>query len=351
MGRGRFLMPIDKAIDSAQLDANLTAVADAIRTKGETTEQLVFPGGFVAAIETMETGKTGATLTVTTPAEGITVTVAKGELSYTQTAGADYTATFTGLESGTWTIKISNGEQTATGTVDIDADYASNMTFFAATINVTYPAGSVCTATDGVITLTAPDTSGTWACVVPNAGTWTVMCYDGSDYDSSENKTSDVVEITTDGQSVDIALDYVLILFDGENGGDNTSVTGGWTKSNRNGSTSISDTQIYVNETPNSAGAGYAVVTTDQIDVTKYSTLYATCKLITYRWGPPVVGLFSNTTKGDGQGYVSVINWGSTNDNDYVTKSLDISSVKEGSYYIGSKGLDPEFSIKKLWLK
>ena len=66
--------------------------------------------------------------------------------------------------------------------------------FFAATINVTYPAGSTCTATDGVTTMYAPDTSGTWACVVPNAGTWTVM--------ENRNGWTYAAEITQDGQTV-----------------------------------------------------------------------------------------------------------------------------------------------------
>ena len=49
-------MPVDKAIDSVQLDANLTAVADAIRAKGETAEALAFPDGFVSAIGAIQTG-------------------------------------------------------------------------------------------------------------------------------------------------------------------------------------------------------------------------------------------------------------------------------------------------------
>ena len=49
-------MPVDKAIDSVQLDANLTAVADAIRTKGETADTLAFPDGFVSAIGAIQTG-------------------------------------------------------------------------------------------------------------------------------------------------------------------------------------------------------------------------------------------------------------------------------------------------------
>lgn len=43
-------MAIDKVIDSAQLEANLTAIADAIREKGGTTDTLAFPDGFVDAV-------------------------------------------------------------------------------------------------------------------------------------------------------------------------------------------------------------------------------------------------------------------------------------------------------------
>lgn len=49
-------MAIDKAIDSAQLDADLTSVANAIRTKGGTSAALAFPAGFVSAVEAIETG-------------------------------------------------------------------------------------------------------------------------------------------------------------------------------------------------------------------------------------------------------------------------------------------------------
>lgn len=37
---------------------NLTAVADAIRTKGGTSAQLVYPAGFVSAIQAIQTGVT-----------------------------------------------------------------------------------------------------------------------------------------------------------------------------------------------------------------------------------------------------------------------------------------------------
>lgn len=52
-------MALDKVIDSAELDANLTAVADAIRTKGGTTGELEFPSGFVSAVEGIQAGGGG----------------------------------------------------------------------------------------------------------------------------------------------------------------------------------------------------------------------------------------------------------------------------------------------------
>jgi hypothetical protein len=52
-------MAVDKLVDSAQLDADLTSVANAIRTKGGTSAQLTFPAGFVQAIADLPTGGGG----------------------------------------------------------------------------------------------------------------------------------------------------------------------------------------------------------------------------------------------------------------------------------------------------
>ena len=53
-------MAIDKAVDSAALDAGMTLVANAIRGKTGTTDPLVWPDGFAAAISGIETGGGGA---------------------------------------------------------------------------------------------------------------------------------------------------------------------------------------------------------------------------------------------------------------------------------------------------
>ena len=49
-------MAVDKLVDSTQLDADLTSVANAIRTRGDTSAQLTFPNGFVDAIEAIPSG-------------------------------------------------------------------------------------------------------------------------------------------------------------------------------------------------------------------------------------------------------------------------------------------------------
>ena len=52
-------MALDKLVDSAQLDTDLTAVANAIRTKGGISAQIAFPAGFVDAIGAIPTGGGG----------------------------------------------------------------------------------------------------------------------------------------------------------------------------------------------------------------------------------------------------------------------------------------------------
>lgn len=52
-------MAIDKAVDSARLDAGLTSVADAIRAKGGSSASLAFPAGFVSAIQAISAGSGG----------------------------------------------------------------------------------------------------------------------------------------------------------------------------------------------------------------------------------------------------------------------------------------------------
>ena len=93
-----------------------------------------------------------------------------------------------------------------------------------AAIGVTYPSGSVCTCTNGTLTLTAKDTSGKAIFVIPSAGTWTVKAVKGS------QSKSKAVSITAEGQVETVELTYGLYIF--KNG---SGLTSGYSiKSNSN---------------------------------------------------------------------------------------------------------------------
>lgn len=213
-------------------------------------------------------GGSGGTLTVTAPAN-VTVTVSKDGKTKTKNSGTSGVVVFKGLASGTWTLTITDGSQTSSKPVVVTADYSTVIAFFAATINITYPAGSTCTCSDGTTTLSAPDTSGTWACIVPNAGTWTVTSTSGAETDSK------AVTITTDGQSTSVELSYALFLFKPNAPSD--IIAGEWELTGN--STVAAEAELVVKSVNNyNGGRDISARTKGQIDLTEYSTLQATCK-------------------------------------------------------------------------
>mgnify|MGYP005832049885 FL=1 len=210
-----------------------------------------------------------STIIVTAPT-GSTVTCKMG--STTKTASEkNGTWTFSGLDIGTWTVTATKGSSIATQDVDITrltVEYVT-ITYFSATINVTYPAGSTCTCSDGTTTLTAPNTSGSWTCIVYNAGTWTVTSTSGTETDSK------AVTITTDGQSTSVELSYALFLFKPNAPSD--IIAGEWEMPVN--STVTAEAELTVKSVNNYNGYRvWSARTKGQIDLTEYSTLQATCK-------------------------------------------------------------------------
>nr|DAQ21133.1 MAG TPA: hypothetical protein [Caudoviricetes sp.] len=213
-------------------------------------------------------GGAGGTLTVTAPAN-VTVTVSKDGKTKTKNSGTSGVVVFKGLATGTWTVTITSDGKTAQKNVVVTTDYSTVIAFFAATINITYPAGSTCTCSDGTTTLSAPDTSGTWACIVPNAGTWTVTSTSGTETDSK------AVTITTDGQSTSVELSYALFLFKPNAPSD--IIAGEWEMPANSAVTAEAELTVKsVNNFNNNRLI--SARTKGQIDLTEYSTLQATCK-------------------------------------------------------------------------
>lgn len=217
-------------------------------------------------------GGSGCILTITAPAN-VTVTVSKDGKTKTKNSGTSGVVVFKGLASGTWTLTITDGSQTSSKPVVVTADYSTVIAFFAATINITYPAGSTCTCSDGTTTLSAPDTSGTWACIVPNAGTWTAAATDGVE------NTSETVSITTDGQIVAIELSYLLWLY--KSGNTYNAVTGGWSVSKHpstggsfDGVLTLNADSMLLSTEVWGGSVGYAnAFTNNSIDLTGVNTL------------------------------------------------------------------------------
>lgn len=152
-----------------------------------------------------------------------------------------------------------------------------------AVIGVTYPAGSVCTCTNGSKTLTAKDTSGTAMFTIPEAGTWTVKAVKGS------QTKSQAVSITAEGQVETVKLVYELVLFDGTNGGDNTALTGGWalTSDDDVDYSEVTNQHIYIKAGGYAnAGSWYGGTTRAQtkntIDTSGYSTAEVTVSDTSY---------------------------------------------------------------------
>lgn len=101
-------MAVDKLVDSTQLNADLTSVANAIRAKGGTSASLAFPAGFVDAIGDIETGG-GVTVSPLSVTANGTYTAPSGEAYSPVTVnvptgggGASnvVTGTFTGTTTG-----------------------------------------------------------------------------------------------------------------------------------------------------------------------------------------------------------------------------------------------------------
>ena len=192
-----------------------------------------------------------------------------------------------------------------------------------AVIGVTYPSGSVCTCTNGTLTLTAKDTSGKAIFVIPSAGTWTVKAVKGS------QSASKAVSITAEGQIATVTLSYELVLF-------NNGVVSGykWDSSNFDsgyGDAKVSNGLIYLygytwdNNISLQSGWGEIGISS-AIGLSDYSTLKVRLKKIDSADGTVKIQV-GTTALGDNTATKKVTLTAGT------TTSLDISSIT-GSKYI-----------------
>lgn len=230
-------------------------------------------GGFNKSV-IIVTAPTGSTVTCT---KGTTVKTAREK---------DGEWWFKGLEIGEWTLKATLSGETTTETVNITQFdvYRVTMSYFAATIAVTYPAGSTCTCSKGDKTFTAPDTSGQYDFVVDSAGEWTVSCTDGG-----TNKKSIVVNIT-DGETKNVILVYGDYLY--FRGDQSTSLTGGWEKNTTSLVEPVFNEDNIQLQVVSSSKSKCGVQTKASVNLTGYTTLKITGTVISVGSGSTPVFRF-----------------------------------------------------------
>lgn len=126
-------MAYDKVVDSASLDSKLTQVADAIRTKGNTSADLQFPSGFISAIQAIQTGTELKIVVSVTSGAAVTATKGSNTVSGTSVNGV---CTIIVPEAGTWSVKATLGGETSnTKSVTFTDSYDVTLAFVSPTLN------------------------------------------------------------------------------------------------------------------------------------------------------------------------------------------------------------------------
>lgn len=138
-----------------------------------------------------------------------------------------------------------------------------------AVIGVTYPSGSVCTCTNGTLTLTAKGTGGKAIFVIPSDGTWTVTAVSGS------KSTSKTVSITAGGQVETVVLAYELYIFKSGSG-----LTAGYSVVGSDGNVSNAN----IRWSGDSDGGGISMYIKPAVSLNNYTKLCFDFEC-SYNWG------------------------------------------------------------------
>ena len=111
---------------------DLTKVASAIREKGGTSDPLVYPDGFVTAIQAIQTGTELKIVVSVTSGAAVTATKGNNTVSGTSVNGV---CTLIVPEAGTWSVKATlNGQTSDTKNVSVVDSYAVEF-FVSSTLN------------------------------------------------------------------------------------------------------------------------------------------------------------------------------------------------------------------------
>ena len=208
-----------------------------------------------------------------------------------------------------------------------------------AVIAVTYPEGSICTCSNGSETLELDNTVGYGFFLVPEAGTWTVTCTDGT------NTRTRNVGIAIERQIESVTLSYNLILFD-------SSVTSGWASklysssyasagivdgklTVKNSASAYSGALLYKEEPVSTSGYTNAKITVDSVKTANGTdSKHASLILQT----SPALGSMSAVAQ-------AAARLALTGPGTFTLK------LPEGTYYVGIEVGQNEVTVSKIWFE
>lgn len=289
-------------------------------------------------IYVLGSGGAGGELIIHAPAGVTVIAVNNGTgKTYSKVADASGMAVFRGVPEETYSVYITDGQQ-STDPIQVAVAYKSSaaITWFSATITVTYPAGSTCTCSNGSTVYTAGNTSGSWTFTVPRAGTWTVTSTNGS------QTKSQAVSITTSGQAASVTLSYIQYLF--ESG---TGALVNWTAIGYSGLSDCTITNEYIRGNASFGNYYPGFGTSDAIDLTGYTTLHCTARA----YNTAVYAAIRMTLAVQKPKNTTVSSTQVTSA-DYSTFTLDVSKLNGGHYIVLYENYDYNATIiaSNIWL-
>lgn len=194
-----------------------------------------------------------------------------------------------------------------------------------AIIGVTYPAGSICTCSNGSKTLTAKDTTGQAIFIIPSAGTWTVTATDG---DETKSVT---VEITTEGQVETVSLAYFSGYFYNEGVFDANFEHSELTM---NSTITYEDAAIKVVSTSGSIAYGFVVFKNVRLDDFSTIATHYNCST-TYKGGTTIAVVDDADNWGPTSAASGAVAYAFDRDDDTTSSARDLSldiSALSGTY-------------------
>lgn len=327
-------------------EADLYAVAETIRTKGGTIEQLVFPDGFETAIMAIQSGGEKPQLVVTAPA-GSTITAVNGDDTVTGVVGAEGMLTLDLPAFGEWTVTGRMNGMEASTSVHIKQEHPVSLSYIT-TFAVNGGHGETITAyVDGrEIDSVTLDATGEGTLDLSGVGGKTVKFVGSmSGYEKPVN-VGDEKEM-----SVNVYPDGALYWYGRQVVAITTSSsvvgTSGWTYV----SPTFNSDHILL-KTTNSEKYQCPIITEAPIDISGYSTLKVLIDFTYTGYGSFNFGISPQNTTGYSDASPAKVDSYRT-DGNQQTLPVALESVdKTNKYYVFSHaGRIAQAKIYKLWLE